>query len=152
MGFTPHVRGDFSGESWSAGFAQAHRKLAGEYAFTAWKGVAWGDLYRTYGPAMRAAEQVQDREAFYLALHDYLFAVDDGHLSLPRGASNAALIDGLIGRQTGGGFGLGLARLDDGGPLQRPCERAGPRRWRAFVPAPTSCPGTGSRSIRPRRR
>lgn len=114
MGFRPPIPGDFSGENWTASFAQAHRKLSAEYAFSDWKSVDWEELYRIYEPAVSAADKGQDREAFYLALRDYLFAVDDGHLSIPRVASNASLADGLTKKQSGGSYGLGLARLDDG--------------------------------------
>lgn len=114
MGFTPPGKADFSTETWTQSFEHAHGKLAAEYAFTEWKGVAWDDLYREFAPAVAAAEKSGDRAAFYLALHEYLFSIDDGHVSLPRVSSNEALIDALIVAQSGGSYGLGLAKLDDG--------------------------------------
>lgn len=114
MGFVPPAKADFTAQSWSESFDNAHRKLAAEYAFTDWKNVAWDDLYRRYAPMIAAAERTADRQAYYMALHAYLFSVDDGHLSLPRNAANSDLIHGLIMAQSGGSYGLGLAKLEDG--------------------------------------
>lgn len=126
MGFVPPGRWDFSGDSWTGAFARAHRTLAAEYAFTEWKEVNWGELYRVHAPAIARAEAAKDKEALYLALHDYLFSVDDGHLNLPRTAASGQLADGLIRAQSGGSFGLGLAKLDDGRVIVAVLREAGP--------------------------
>lgn len=105
---------DLSGLDRVTAFTQAHRKLSKEYALTEWKRVDWDKIYRQHLPQIKLAAWANDPRAYFLALHEYLFEIDDGHLTIPKDSANAALIDGLIARQSGGGYGLGLAELDGG--------------------------------------
>lgn len=105
---------DFTGLDRVEAFRRAHDKLSHEYAFATWKGIRWPALYRRALPAIEAAAADGDDGAYFLALLAYISGIDDGHVSLPRNPATAPLIDAAIARLAGAGFGLGLARLDDG--------------------------------------
>jgi len=99
---------DFSALGWSDAFAALNAHLQRDYAFSEWKAVDWRALQARLAPRIAAAEVARDERAFYLALREYAFSFPDGHLDLSgddRGTRAAAL---------DGGFGLALARLDDG--------------------------------------
>src|ERR1035437_1142371 len=108
-GFTLPDAADFSGLDRVAAFTAAHQKFSREYALTEWKGVDWDALYRRHLPKIQQAAAVNDSTAYYLALHGYVFEVDDGHISIPTSIANAAIINSLGMQQSGGGYGLGLA-------------------------------------------
>ena len=99
---------------------------AAEYALTEWKGVDWNDLYRRHVEAIRVAAATGSLQAYFVALHQYLFDIDDGHVSMPITPSNADLVNGLIRQQSGGGYGLGLAELDDGTVIAARVSPGGP--------------------------
>jgi carboxyl-terminal processing protease len=105
---------DFSTQNRVAAFQQAHAKLSAEYAFTDWKQISWDALYAKYLPPVTLASANNDPQAYLIALHGYLSELQDGHAALPRTIQNAALFDAVIASQSGGGYGLGLAELDDG--------------------------------------
>jgi carboxyl-terminal processing protease len=107
-GFAGPEAADFSQLSWSAAFQKLNDKLAREYAFTDWKGFDWAARYAAYRPRIAQAEAAGDRKAYYLALREYVFALEDGHASFS--GDDLGLTQALYG----GGFGLILARLDDG--------------------------------------
>lgn len=113
-GFRRAEPADFGGLDRVEAFRRAHEKLSAEYAFTDWKGIDWPALYGRVLPAVERAAAAGDAAAYYMALHDYVFAIDDAHLSLPRTAATGPVVDALVEAQSGGGFGLGLAALDDG--------------------------------------
>lgn len=110
-GFTYPDLADYSALSWSDAFKAAHDKFSREYAFGDWKGVDWPGLYSRYLPRIQQAQVVADQNAYYLALHEYLCSIPDGHLSLS--ADNAALPLTLAKALAGGGFGMAVAELDD---------------------------------------
>ncbi|MHB0895977.1 MAG: serine hydrolase domain-containing protein, partial [Spirochaetales bacterium] len=103
--------GDFSGLSWVDAFAAAHDKLSKEYAFGEWKSVDWQGLRETYLPRIARVQAAGDEKAYYLALHEYLFSIPDGHLSL--NAKDPSVPMALGKALAGGGFGLAVAELDD---------------------------------------
>ncbi len=111
-GFSYPDPGDFSGLSWVDAFAAAHEKLSKEYAFGEWKAVDWQGLREKYLPLIARAQAAGDEKAYYLALHEYLFSIPDGHLSL--NAKDSSIPVALGKELTGGGFGLAMAELDDG--------------------------------------
>ena len=111
-GFAYPDPGDFSGLSWADAFAAAHEKFSKEYAFGEWKAVDWQGLREKYLPRIARAQAAGDEKAYYLALHEYLFSVPDGHLSL--NAKDPSVPMALGKELTGGGFGLAVAELDDG--------------------------------------
>ena len=103
-----------SNTDWVAAFDAAHHKLATEYALTAWKGIDWTALYQRHVNAVRLASATASPQAYFVALHQYLFDIDDGHVSTATTSANAGLINGVIRQQSGGSYGLGLAELADG--------------------------------------
>ena len=110
-GFTLPDPADLSNLSWSEAFMQVHAKLAKEYAFTDWKGVSWPDLLDYFLPRIKQAEANQDEKAYYLALHEYIYSIPDGHISLT--AHEPAVLTEICREQVGGSYGLAVAELDD---------------------------------------
>ncbi len=101
---------DFSGLNKTEAFKAMHSKFSKEYAFGEWKGVDWNAIYNRILPSIERAAADNDAEAYYTALHEYLFSIQDGHVII----SAPGITAGLIQQQSGGGFGLALAELDDG--------------------------------------
>src|SRR5664280_1442893 len=81
-GFTLPDKPDYSTLSWTDAFKSAHDKLAREYPFSTWKGMDWPGLYSRFLPRIQQAEDARDEKAYYLALHEYIFSIPDGHVSL----------------------------------------------------------------------
>jgi carboxyl-terminal processing protease len=100
---------DFSNESWSDAFLDAHTLLRERYAYSSWKSIDWDGLYSTYSPRIADAERTGDKAAYYRALRGYLFSIPDGHV-------NIMATDGFGAKYAdiGGGFGLAVSRLDSG--------------------------------------
>jgi len=111
---------DLRKESWSAAFDHTHAILAQRYGFTDWKRVDWEMLHARYAPSITAAEQAQDRDAYHLALREYLFSIPDGHIGLD-GAGPEVWREAV-----GGGFGLALIELDDGSVIVHQLSTEGP--------------------------
>lgn len=111
-GFAYPDPGDFSALSWADAFAAAHEKFSKEYAFGEWKAVDWQGLREKYLPRIARAQAAGDEKAYYLALHEYLFSIPDGHLSL--NAKDPSVPMSLGKELAGGGFGLAVSELDDG--------------------------------------
>lgn len=106
---------DLSSLSRVAAFERLHQRISTEYAFTDWKRVDWAELYREYLPQIRAADSAA---AYLVAVHAYLGAVPDGHVSVgPADEAGTALLSQVIDQQSGGSFGLGLVETDDGSLL-----------------------------------
>ena len=106
---------DVSDLSWRRAFDGLHEKMVREYAFTAWKGIAWESLYAEYQPRIARAQAAGDADAYYLALREYTHEFRDGHVSvIAADEDGQALMAGAQYRLAGGGFGLIATRLDDG--------------------------------------
>lgn len=112
MGFSYPDPADFSALSWTDAFEAAHDKFSREYAFGDWKGVDWRGLHDRFLPRIAQAQAAGDKKAYYLALHEYLFSIPDGHLGLS--AKDPSVPLALGKKLAGGGFGMALAELDDG--------------------------------------
>ena len=112
IGFTYPDPADYSTLAWTDAFKAAHDKFSREYAFGDWKGVDWPGLYSRFLPRIAQAQAASDEKAYYLALHEYVCSIPDGHISLS--AQNAAVPTGLAKELAGGGFGMAVAELDDG--------------------------------------
>ena len=110
-GFTYPDPADFSALSWTAAFTAAHDKFSREYAFSAWKGVDWPSLYEQFLPRIEQAQAAGDEVAYYLALHEYICSIPDGHISLK--AEDPAPVKAIAQKLVGGGFGMAVAELDD---------------------------------------
>lgn len=111
MEFTYPDPADYSTLSWSQAFEAAHDKLSREYAFGEWKAVDWSGLYSRYRQRIERAQAVADQNDYYLALHEYLFSIPDGHLGLS--AQDTTVPAALTRAMAGGGFGMAVAELDD---------------------------------------
>jgi len=94
--------------SWSRAFDALCAKLAAEYPFTRWKEIDWAALDARFAPRIRDAEAHRDDRAYYRTLRAFAWSIPDGHVDL-RGDDR-----GLREAEAGGGYGLGLAELDDG--------------------------------------
>ncbi len=110
-GFTLPDAADYSTLTWTNAFTSAHGKLAREYPFTTWNGVDWPGLYSRFLPRIQQAQNAGDEKAYYLALHEYIFSIPDGHVSLT--ASVTTTLTSVTLERAGGGFGLAVAELDD---------------------------------------
>ena len=110
-GFTYPDPADYSMLGWTAAFEAAHDKFSREYAFGAWKGIDWDALYEEYRPRVALAEAVGDERAYYLALHEYVCSIPDGHIGLK--AEDESTPIAIAEELVGGGFGMAVAELDD---------------------------------------
>jgi carboxyl-terminal processing protease len=111
-GYTYPDAANLSTLTWTAAFEALHAKFSHEYAFGGWKNVDWDGLYSRFMPRIVQAQAAGDETAYYLALHEYICSIPDGHVSL--GAANSALPLALAKALAGGGFGMAVAELDDG--------------------------------------
>lgn len=111
IGFTYPDQTDYSALAWPDAFKAAHFKFSREYAFSEWKGIDWPGLYSRFLPCVNQAQAVGDEKAYYLALHEYVCSIPDGHISLAAG--NTAVLTALGKELVGGGFGMAVAELDD---------------------------------------
>jgi carboxyl-terminal processing protease len=73
--------------------------------------VDWPSLYSRFVPHIIQAQATGDEKAYYLALHEYICSIPDGHLKLA--AQNATVPTALGKELAGGGFGMAVAELDD---------------------------------------
>jgi carboxyl-terminal processing protease len=111
IGFTYPDPADYTTLTWTEAFEAAHNKFSREYAFSDWKGVDWPSLYSRFLPRITQAQAAGDEKAYYLALHEYICSIPDGHISL---SAENLTTPTTIGRElVGGGFGMAVAELDD---------------------------------------
>jgi len=106
--------------SWSHAFDALCARLAAEYPFTQWKGIDWAALNARFAPRIRDAEARRDDRAYYRTLRAFAWSIPDGHVDL-RGDDR-----GLREAEAGGGYGLGLAELDDGRVMAARVDPGGP--------------------------
>jgi carboxyl-terminal processing protease len=111
IGFQYPDPANLSALTWTDAFTAAHAKFSREYAFGDWKGVDWPGLSARFLPRIQQAQAAGDERAYYLALHEYVLSIPDGHISLAAG--NAAVPLALGKELAGGGFGMALTELDD---------------------------------------
>lgn len=122
------VEGDFSGLGWSQAFFAVHDFFSRTYAFGDWKKIPWDRMAAYYGQKIVAAEASGDRDAYRVAMVEYLKEIPDGHLKI------TADTDDLRERFIGGSYGLGLAELDDGSIIAAAVRTDGPA-GKAGMPA-----------------
>ncbi|HEY2291639.1 MAG TPA: S41 family peptidase [Thermoanaerobaculia bacterium] len=106
--------------SWLHAFDALCAKLGAEYPFTRWKGIDWAALRARFAPRIRDAETRRDDRAYYRTLRAFAWSIPDGHVDL-RGDDR-----GLREAEAGGGYGLGLAELDDGRVMAARIDPGGP--------------------------
>jgi carboxyl-terminal processing protease len=100
---------DFGSLSFTAAFDSLCVHYSKYYAFTDWKSIDWTDLHERYSPAIQFAETNSDTNGFRLAMKQFVSEFPDGHVRL-RGDFRE-----IYGLEIGGGFGLTLVELSDGG-------------------------------------
>lgn len=103
---------DFSGLSYSEAFAAMLELFRREYAYTELYDLDWDALEATYAPRFAEAEEAEEderKEAFALALRDFIWEIPDGHVGMPLSA-----LGDRFREETDGGLGLSLTELDDG--------------------------------------
>jgi len=110
---------DFSKESWTTAFEKLHRRLVKEYAFTEHKGIDWQSMYATYYPQIKAAQEKNDFDSYYVSLRTYLHCIPDGHVIINN-------LNETDHKYVGGGYGLAVARLDDGKVIISWVDTSGP--------------------------
>ena len=105
--FKGYRQGNFYNLSWAEAFDGMQAKLSREYPLTEWKGIDWDGLYDIYKPRIVEAEANKDKQAYYLALREYIFSIPDGymHITTPDDYREFAI---------GGDYGFSLVPLDDG--------------------------------------
>ncbi len=103
---------DFSDQPYTESFDNMFNLVRKEYAFNGIEGKQpdWDKLYADLAPRVKAAEQNQDAEAFYLALREYVLAFKDGHVGLNGGD----IENQIFTEQIAGGYGFAIRELDDG--------------------------------------
>jgi carboxyl-terminal processing protease len=123
---------DYTELGWAEAFTAANDKLSREYAFTDWKQVDWSALSARYLPLIRRAEAIHDEHAYYRALHEYLFSIPDGHVSLTAGDPSIPL---SISRElVGGGYGLAVAETDENRVIVAAVLPGGPASRSGIIP------------------
>ena len=99
---------DFSQLAWPDAFEKLNDHLSRAYGLGTWKRIDWKALHDVTAPKIADAARTGDRASYYLALREYLWSLNDGHVNLSGddgGLRNAAIK---------GGYGIQLVRLDDG--------------------------------------
>lgn len=120
--------GDFRSMSWGAAFFAMHDFFSRAYAFGEWKQIPWDFMASYFGQKIVAAEATKDRNAYRIALLEYLRMIPDGHVKL------TSPLDDLKAQALGGSYGLGLAELDDGAVVVAATRATGPAA-RAGIPS-----------------
>ena len=102
----------FSDDSYTQSFEKMFEIVSKEYAFNGVEGKEpnWDALYAELMPRVEEAENSQDPGAFYLALRDFTWAFNDGHVGLNGGEIAQQLFMDAIA----GGYGFAIRELDDG--------------------------------------
>jgi carboxyl-terminal processing protease len=111
---------DLSRESWMTAFDRMNAILVQRYAFSEWKQIDWEAHHSSFAPRIAAAQQANDKDAYHLALREYIFSIPDGHIKFDSE-------DMSLWRKTvGGGFGLSAIELDDGSLIVHKLLEGGP--------------------------
>jgi len=118
--YKPPAAADFSGLTWTQAFQKLQSKISHEYAFTQWKGIDWQALYDKYQPVIAKAQASNDKSSYYVALHEYINALRDGHASVK--PDDMTVYQQLVG----GGFGLIVTKLDNGQVIANWVKGGGP--------------------------
>jgi C-terminal processing protease CtpA/Prc len=103
---------DYSSLSYTEAFDKMFETLRKEYAFNGIKSKQpdWDALYEQLSPKVEAAEKAKDPTAYFLALQEFTFAFNDGHVGLDGGDIG----NQVFSEATNGGYGLAVRELDNG--------------------------------------
>jgi len=111
---------DFSHFTWPDAFEKLNDHLSRAYALGAWKRIDWKALHDITAPKVADAARTGDRAAYYLALREYLWSLNDTHVDLSGDDG------GLRYTAIGGGYGIQFVRLDDGRTINHVLIEGGP--------------------------
>lgn len=102
---------DYSDLSYTEAFDKMFAQVSREYAFNGIEGKApnWDQLAQELKPRVAEAERRRDAKAFFLVMHDFANAFNDGHV----GVSDEQYAVELLREQAIGGYGLNIRELDD---------------------------------------
>ena len=106
---------DYSADSYTSAFQKMFDVLKKEYAFNGIEGKApdWDAVYADLMPKVKAAEDSKDSTGFYLAIRDFTWAFNDGHV----GASGGDIENEIFSSAVSNGYGFAVRVLDDGSVL-----------------------------------
>ena len=102
---------DYSAGTYSEAFQKLYDTLKKEYAFNGIEGKEpdWDKLYLDLMPVVQAAESAKDPVAFYLALSNFTWAFNDGHVGLSGGEIENQIFSAVAST----GYGFAVRVLDD---------------------------------------
>jgi C-terminal processing protease CtpA/Prc len=120
---------DYSTDSYTQAFQEMFDFLKENYAFNGIEGKEpdWTGVYNIVFPKIQAAESNRDATAYYLALRDFTWAFQDGHVGL----SGSDIENQIFSDAVTSGYGLALREAEDGKVIvtyvtpNGPAERAG---------------------------
>jgi len=98
---------DFSQMSYTDAFDAMLAMFREQYAFTELKGIDWDAMETQFRPRFEGAEADNDVNAYRRALRDFMLSIPDAHIAPPFIAED-------FQRETAGGLGMAIRRLDDG--------------------------------------
>lgn len=103
---------DYSADTYSTAFQKLFDTLKKEYAFNGIEGKEpdWDAVYAELMPRVQNAEDTKDAVAFYLAIRDFAWAFNDGHVGLSGGEIENQIFSDAVSN----GYGFAIRLLDDG--------------------------------------
>ncbi len=103
---------DFSTASYTESFNQMFDIVKLEYAFNGIDGKQpnWDAVYSEIFPKVQAAEDSRDAEGFYLAMRDFTWSFNDGHVGMYGGT----IEDQIFNDTVSNGYGFAIRELADG--------------------------------------
>ncbi len=103
---------DFSALSYTEAFNQMFDIVRDEYAFNGIDGKQpdWDAVYSEILPKVEAAEAASDGEAFFLAIRDFTWSFNDGHVGMVGGDIDTQIFNDTVSN----GYGFVIRELDDG--------------------------------------
>jgi C-terminal processing protease CtpA/Prc len=115
---------DYSKDAYTSAFQKMFDVLKKEYAFNGIEGKApdWETVYADVMPKIKAAEDAKDSTGFYLAIRDFTWAFNDGHV----GASGGDMENEIFSSAVSSGYGFAVRVLDDGSVLTIFVTKGGP--------------------------
>jgi len=100
---------DFSSLSYTEAFDKMLERFRTKYAFTEYHKINWDEMASKYRPLFEDAEKKNDKEAYIIALNQFLTDIPDTHVGL----GLPPLLQTVFQRETGGGLGMAVAETDD---------------------------------------
>ena len=103
---------DYSADSYTEAFQKMFDFLKVEYAFNGIEGKQpdWDAIYSSVFPKIQAAETAGDAIAYYLALREFSWAFNDGHVGVNGGNAESQ----VFSEATAGGYGFAIRETDGG--------------------------------------